>query len=109
MAESTLANDVVASKAEREGLAFRRLLPQLLARPEYLDRFVAIHDEKVVDHDLPVYLVEIRVGTLDPVLARVALGPSEPHILLGRDVINRHDLMLRGVQRALEISVAADP
>jgi hypothetical protein len=59
--------------------------------------------------ELPVYLVEIRIGTLDPVLVRVAVGPSEPHILLGRDVINRHNLMLQGAKRCLEISAASEP
>jgi hypothetical protein len=37
------------SKAEREYEAFRRLLPQLLAT--HGGKFVAIHDEKVVDAD----------------------------------------------------------
>jgi aspartyl protease len=58
--------------------------------------------------ELPVYLVEIRIGTLDPVLVRAALGPSEPHVLLGRDVVNRHDLLLQGARRSLEISAASD-
>ncbi len=44
--------------------------------------------------ELPVFLVEVRVGTLGPILVRAALGPAEPHILLGRDVLNRHDLLL---------------
>jgi hypothetical protein len=59
--------------------------------------------------ELPVYLVEIRIGTLEPVLVRAALGPSEPHILLGRDVINRHDLTLQGAKQSLEISTASEP
>jgi hypothetical protein len=59
--------------------------------------------------ELPVFLVELRIGTLDPVLVRAALGPAESHVLLGRDVLNRHDLLLQGVQRALEVSVATSP
>lgn len=56
--------------------------------------------------ELPIFLVEVRVASLDPVLVRAALGPSEPHILLGRDVLNRHDLLLQGAELALEISSA---
>lgn len=39
----------VPSKAVRESLAFRRLLPQLLS--QYPGQFVAIHEEQAIDHD----------------------------------------------------------
>jgi hypothetical protein len=55
--------------------------------------------------ELPVYLVEVRVGTFEPILVRAPLGPSEPYILLGRDVLNRHDLVLFGTKGTLEISM----
>ena len=58
--------------------------------------------------ELPVYLVEIRIGTLDPVLVRAAHGPAEPYVLLGRDVINRHDLVLQGPKRMLEVSPGSE-
>ena len=56
MAESSLAvgpesTTPSPSKGDREAMAFRRLLPQLLSNPDYAGRFVAIHDERVVDHD----------------------------------------------------------
>ncbi len=58
--------------------------------------------------ELPVYLVETRIGTLDPFLVRTALvGISESHILLGRDLLNRHDLVLFGAKGNLEISIAS--
>src|SRR5262249_16851691 len=63
------------SKAERERLAFRRLLPQLLSQPEYLGKYVAIHDEKVVDSDESdmelVQRVHARVGYVPIHVARV--------------------------------------
>jgi hypothetical protein len=64
------------SKAERESLAFRRLLPQLLGQPEYAGRFVAIHDEKVIDHDASdielVKRVHARIGYVPIHVALVA-------------------------------------
>jgi hypothetical protein len=38
--------------------------------------------------ELPIYLVGIRVHDLPEMLVRAALGSREPHILLGRDVLN---------------------
>lgn len=52
---------------------------------------------------LPVYLVEVHIHEFPPVRVRAALGEREPHILLGRDVLNAHRLLLDGPQLALEI------
>ena len=41
--------------------------------------------------ELPVFLVEIGVHGLPPVAVRAAFGEREPHILLGRDVLNAHE------------------
>jgi hypothetical protein len=52
------------SKGDRETLAFRRLLPQLLS--QYAGEFVAIHDEQVIDHDSSdielIQRVHARIG-----------------------------------------------
>jgi hypothetical protein len=53
--------------------------------------------------ELPIFLVEVRVRDLPPVLVRAALGEAEPHLLLGRDVLNAHTLLLNGPELALEI------
>ena len=53
--------------------------------------------------ELPVFLVEVRVHDLLPLLTRAALGANELHILLGRDVLNAHRILLDGPQLALEI------
>jgi hypothetical protein len=59
--------------------------------------------------ELPVFLVEVRIATLEPILVRAALGQAETHVLLGRDVLNRHDILLQGGQLALEVSSATAP
>jgi predicted aspartyl protease len=53
--------------------------------------------------ELPVFLVAVQIHDLPPVLTRAVLGASESHILLGRDVLNAHHLLLDGPSLALEI------
>ena len=53
--------------------------------------------------ELPLYLVEIRIGDFRPLLVRAVLGAAETHILLGRDVLNAHRVLLEGPQLSLEI------
>jgi hypothetical protein len=53
--------------------------------------------------ELPIFLVEIQVHDLPPQLTRAALGDREPYILLGRDILNAHRIVLDGPQLALEI------
>jgi hypothetical protein len=48
--------------------------------------------------ELPIFLTEIQVHDFAPVLTRAALGEKEPHILLGRDVVNAHRILLDGPQ-----------
>jgi hypothetical protein len=79
LAPSEMPHADTLSKAERECLAFRRLLPQLLAQPEYAGQFVAIHEERVVDHDANdvelVQRVHARVGYVPIHVARVTETP----------------------------------
>jgi hypothetical protein len=57
--------------------------------------------------ELPIFLVEIQVHDFLPLLTRAALGANEPHILLGRDALNAHRILLDGPQLALEIERSA--
>jgi hypothetical protein len=56
---------------------------------------------KVVE--LPVFLVDIHVHDLPAVSVRAVVGENESLILLGRDVLNSHRLVLDGPGQALEI------
>ncbi len=53
--------------------------------------------------ELPTFLVEVRVHDLPPILVRAVLGEREPHVLLGRDVLNTLRILFDGPQQALEI------
>jgi hypothetical protein len=53
--------------------------------------------------ELPVFLVQIQIHELPAQMIRAALGEREPHILLGRDVLNAHRCLLDGPQSTLEI------
>ncbi len=46
-------------KWQRERMAFQRLLPELL--PTYRDKYVAIHEEKMVDSDNNIITLAERV------------------------------------------------
>ncbi len=53
--------------------------------------------------ELPLFLIEVQVHDLPAVFTRAVLGPAEPHILLGRDVLNRHRTVLDGPQLLVDI------
>jgi hypothetical protein len=53
--------------------------------------------------ELPIFLVEISMHDLPAVAIRAARGEHEPHILLGRDVLNAHRLVLDGPNLILDI------
>lgn len=55
-------------------------------------------------HELPVYEVQLIVRDLAPIGVKVAASDGEPHILLGRDVLNRYRIVLDGPNLKLEIS-----
>ena len=56
--------------------------------------------------ELPIFLVAVQVHDFQPVMIRAVLGAHEPHILLGRDVLNAHRVLLDGPGLALEIERA---
>lgn len=54
--------------------------------------------------ELPVYAVQLVIRDLEPILVEVAASDGEPHVLLGRDVLNRYTIVLDGPNQRLEIS-----
>lgn len=53
--------------------------------------------------ELPVYVVDLGIHDLPPVRVEPVLGAVEKFILLGRDVLNAHRILLDGPKQALEI------
>ncbi len=53
--------------------------------------------------ELPIFLVEVQIHDLPALQVRAVLGEREPYILLGRDVLNAHRILLNGPQLNLEI------
>lgn len=54
--------------------------------------------------ELPIFEVRLVVRDLPAVVVKVAASEGEPHVLLGRDVLNRYTLLLDGPNGRLEIS-----
>jgi predicted aspartyl protease len=52
---------------------------------------------------LPTYLVELRIRGLDPITVKVLASHDEPYALLGRDMLNRHTILLDGPNLVLEV------
>jgi predicted aspartyl protease len=52
---------------------------------------------------LPVFLVAVSIHDLPAVEVRAILGKCESYILLGRDVLNAHRIVLDGPHLSLEI------
>ena len=50
------------------------------------------------------YRVELGLHDLEPKVIEVLAHPEEPFILLGRDVLNQHRIVLDGPRSALEIA-----
>jgi len=48
-------------------------------------------------------LVRLSLRGEEPVALKVFVSDNEPHILLGRDVMNRHRILLDGPRHILEI------
>ncbi len=53
--------------------------------------------------EMTLYPVEIAIHTLPLLAVEVVAHPEEPWVLLGRDILNFHRLLLDGPQLALEI------
>ncbi len=57
-----------------------------------------------VETELPIYRVQLAIRDLPPVEVEVAASDGEPHVLLGRDVLNRYKLTLDGPAGLLTIT-----
>jgi predicted aspartyl protease len=53
--------------------------------------------------ELSVYVVDLSIHDLPAVRIEPVLGEAEKYVLLGRDVLNAHRILLDGPQLALEI------
>jgi hypothetical protein len=53
--------------------------------------------------ELAIFLVELQIHDLPSLSIRAVIGEREPYILLGRDILNAHRILLDGPQLALEI------
>jgi hypothetical protein len=51
----------------------------------------------------PVFLVAVSIHDMPPVEVRAILGDRQSYVLLGRDVLNAHRIVLDGPGLALEI------
>jgi hypothetical protein len=54
--------------------------------------------------DVPTYLVRLSLRGEDGVVLKVFGSRDEPHVLLGRDILNRYRCVLNGPELVLEIS-----
>jgi predicted aspartyl protease len=58
---------------------------------------------------LPVYLAEVGVHDMEPVVVRAVASKAEKWVLLGRDVLNCHRILLDGPNLAFEIERPSEP
>ena len=98
-------NSIESCNAQIDTAADRTVLPgrivQALNLPERgVLRFQGFGSQVL---HIPCYLVEVSIHDLPPVEIMAILGESELFILLGRDVLNFHRLLLDGPNLAFEI------
>lgn len=85
--------------------ADRTVVPLQLARDLGLAETGLLRLEGLGGHPTaaPLFVVRLGVRGLVPALVEVVAVSGEPHILLGRDVLNRHRVVLDGPRLACEI------
>jgi hypothetical protein len=86
--------------------ADRTVLPQTLAIQlglEEVERmlFEGLGGQRL---ELPTFQVQLLIRDLPPIVVKVAASDGEPHVLLGRDVLNRYRIVLDGPNLKLEIA-----
>lgn len=91
--------------AEVDTAADRTVIPGSLAEHLGLEYMDTIYVEGLGSGVLAVsaYRVELTIRGLGPHQVVVAAQDGEPYVLLGRDVLNRHRVLLDGPGLALEI------
>ncbi|NUQ61116.1 MAG: hypothetical protein HUU20_01425 [Pirellulales bacterium] len=52
---------------------------------------------------VPTYLVQLTLRVSDPVVIRIIASRDEPYVLLGREVLNGHRILLDGPRLRLEL------
>ena len=108
----SLTREVIDScNAQIDTAADRTVLPlrivQALNLPERgVFQFQGFGSEVL---NVPYYLVEVSIHDFPPVQIMAILGEREPYILLGRDVLNSHRLLLDGPNLAFEIERPSEP
>jgi hypothetical protein len=55
-------------------------------------------------YSLPTFVVFVAIHDLSPQAVKVVATPNEPWMLVGRDVINAHRIVLDGPDSALEVA-----
>jgi hypothetical protein len=107
----TLRNPVTGAEvrdvpAQVDSAADRTVLPgtaiQTLSLPQI--GTIAIAGVGGIIQNMPSYPVHLGIHNLPGALVEVVGSPGESWVLLGRDVLNAHNLLLAGPQQFLEIS-----
>lgn len=55
------------------------------------------------------YIVRIGIHEMEPLLTKVISGHLEPHVLLGRDILNHYRVTLDGPSQLIEIGEPRGP
>ena len=106
----TLRNPVTGAEqrdvpAQLDCAADRTLLPESIAQALALQPIgmISIGGVGGTVQSMPSFAVEVSIQALASVTVEVVASPGESWVLLGRDVLNRHRVLLDGPQLALEI------
>ena len=106
----TLRNPVTGAEqrdvpAQLDCAADRTLLPESIAKALALPQIGTIPIGGVggFAQAMPSYPVEVKIHNLPAIVIEVVASPGESWVLLGRDVLNAHRILLDGPQLALEI------
>lgn len=106
----TLRNPVTGAEqrhvpAQLDCAADRTLLPESVVQALALPPIgtILIGGVGGIVQSMVSYPVEVGIQTLAPFTVEVVASPGEPWVLLGREVLNLHRVLLDGPQLALEI------
>ncbi|NUQ65992.1 MAG: hypothetical protein HUU20_26320 [Pirellulales bacterium] len=106
----TLRNPVTGAEeqlvpAQLDTAADRTLLPDTLVRSLALAQIgtVPIGGVGGITQTMPSYPVQVAVHNLPPQVIEAVASAGEAWVLLGRDLLNSHRLLLDGPQLFLEI------
>ena len=106
----TLRNPVTGAEqrdvpAQLDSAGDRTLLPESIAKSLGLPQIGTIPIGGVggFTQTMPSYPVEVLIHTLPALIVEVVASAGESWVLLGRDVLNVHRIVLDGPQLALEI------